>query len=55
MSEIIKTEAVILSKMNYGDTSNILSVYTKDYGKLSVIIKGNDEKDAIKAGKSLET
>ena len=40
MSEIIKTEAVILSKMNYGDTSNILSVYTKDYGKLSVIIKG---------------
>lgn len=40
MSEIIKTEAVILSKMNYGDTSNIISVYTKDYGKLSVIIKG---------------
>src|SRR3989339_242813 len=40
MSEIIKTEAIVLSKMNYGDTSNILSVYTKDYGKLSVIIKG---------------
>lgn len=40
MSEIVKTEAVVLSKMNYGDTSNILSVYTKDSGKLSIIIKG---------------
>jgi DNA repair protein RecO (recombination protein O) len=40
MSEIIKTEAIVLSKMNYGDTSNILSVYSREYGKLSVIIKG---------------
>lgn len=40
MSEIIKTEAIVLSKMNYGDTSNILSVYSKEYGKLSVIVKG---------------
>ena len=40
MSEIIKTEAVVLSKMNYGDTSNIVSLFTKDYGKFSAIIKG---------------
>jgi DNA repair protein RecO (recombination protein O) len=40
MSEIIKTEAVVLSKMNYGDTSSIVSLYTKDYGKFSAIIKG---------------
>jgi DNA repair protein RecO (recombination protein O) len=40
MSEIIKTEAVVLSKMDYGDSSNILSLYTKDFGKLSVIHKG---------------
>lgn len=40
MSEIVKTEAVVLSKMDYRDSSNILSLYTKDFGKLSVIHKG---------------
>ncbi len=40
MSEIIKTEAVVLSKLDYGDSSSIAALYTKDYGKLSVIIKG---------------
>lgn len=40
MSEILKTEAVVLNKINYGDTSIIASLYTKDYGKLSGIIKG---------------
>ena len=40
MSEIIKTEAVVLSKLNYGDTSNIVTLYSKDYGKFSAIIKG---------------
>jgi DNA repair protein RecO (recombination protein O) len=40
MSNIIKTEAVVLSKLNYGDTSLILSVFSEDFGKMSVIIKG---------------
>ena len=40
MSEIIKTEAVVLSKFNYGDTSSIATFYTEDSGKLSAIIKG---------------
>jgi len=40
MSEIIKTEAVVLSKINYGDSSIIASIYCKDSGKISVIIKG---------------
>ena len=40
MSEIIKTEAVVLSKMNYGDTSMIASVFTEDLGRISVIVKG---------------
>jgi DNA repair protein RecO (recombination protein O) len=40
MSEIIKTEAVVLSKMNYGDSSSIASLFTEDLGKISVIIKG---------------
>jgi DNA repair protein RecO (recombination protein O) len=40
MSEIIKTEAIVLSKMDYRDSSNILSLYTKDFGRMSVIQKG---------------
>lgn len=40
MSEILKTEAVVLSKMNYGDTSSIVSLFTEDYGKVSLIVKG---------------
>jgi len=40
MSQIIKTEAMVLSKMDYGDTSKIVSLYSKDFGKLSAIIKG---------------
>jgi DNA repair protein RecO (recombination protein O) len=40
MSEIIKTEAIVLNKINYGDTSMIASFYTKDYGRLSGILKG---------------
>ncbi|HEX2961853.1 MAG: DNA repair protein RecO [Bacteroidota bacterium] len=40
MSEIIKTEAVVLSKMNYRESSTIATFYTKDLGKISGIIKG---------------
>ena len=40
MSEILKTEAVVLSKMNYGDSSSIVSMFTEDYGKVSLIVKG---------------
>lgn len=40
MSEILKTEAVVLSKMNYGDSSSIASLFTEDLGKISVIVKG---------------
>jgi len=40
MSEIIKTKAVVLSKINFGNTSKIVSCYTEKFGKLSGIIKG---------------
>ncbi|MCU7494239.1 MAG: DNA repair protein RecO [Ignavibacteria bacterium] len=40
MSEIIKTEAVVLSKMNYRESSTIATFYTKDLGRISGIIKG---------------
>jgi DNA repair protein RecO (recombination protein O) len=40
MSDIIKTDAVVLSKLNYGESSSIVSLYTKERGKLSAILKG---------------
>jgi DNA repair protein RecO (recombination protein O) len=40
MSEITKTEAVVLHKIKYGDTSIIVTLFTKDYGKMSAIVKG---------------
>ena len=40
MSQILKTEAVVLSKLNYGDTSLIVSLFTKEQGRISAILKG---------------
>jgi DNA repair protein RecO (recombination protein O) len=40
MSEIIKTDAIVLRKINFGDTSRIAQFYSHDYGKISAIIKG---------------
>jgi DNA repair protein RecO (recombination protein O) len=40
MSEIEKTEAIVLTKINFGDSSNIVSLFTKDSGKISAIVKG---------------
>jgi DNA repair protein RecO (recombination protein O) len=40
MSEIIKTDAIVLRKINFGDTSRIAHFYTHDFGKISAIIKG---------------
>ena len=37
---IVTTEAVVLSKMKYRDTSKILRLYTREFGKMSVIAKG---------------
>lgn len=40
MSEIIKTEALVLSKLNYGDTSSIVTFYSESNGKITAIVKG---------------
>ncbi|OGU14594.1 MAG: DNA repair protein RecO [Ignavibacteria bacterium GWB2_35_12] len=37
---IINTEAIILKSIKYGDSSKILSIFTRDFGRLSVIAKG---------------
>ncbi|GAB1371712.1 DNA repair protein RecO [Candidatus Kapaibacterium sp.] len=37
---IVKTESVILTARKQGDTSKIITVFSKDYGKISLIAKG---------------
>jgi DNA repair protein RecO (recombination protein O) len=37
---IVKTEAIVLKKMRYGDSSLIATLYTKDRGKVKLIAKG---------------
>jgi len=40
MSELLKTEAIVLHKLDYGDSSRIIHFFTEEFGKLTAIIKG---------------
>ena len=40
MSEILKTDAIVLRKINQGDSSVIVSLFTPLFGKITVIAKG---------------
>lgn len=40
MSEIVKTQAIVLRKIDFGETSRIAQFYTEDFGRISAIIKG---------------
>jgi DNA repair protein RecO (recombination protein O) len=40
MSQIVKTKAIVLGKMDYGDTSSIVSLFTEGEGKINAIAKG---------------
>lgn len=37
---IVKTEAFVLKSFKYGDTSKIVTLFTKDHGKMNAIVKG---------------
>ncbi len=50
---IEETEAIVLHAMKYGDTSKIVTLYTKKFGKIKVIAKGSRKANA-KFGSSLE-
>lgn len=54
MSKIVKTEAVVLKSMKYGETSKIVTFYTKEFGKLNGIVKGA-RKTKSKFGASLDS
>jgi DNA repair protein RecO (recombination protein O) len=53
MSEIVKTEAFVLVKRKYGDSSKITTLFTLHYGKISAIIKGGRRKDSA-AGRAID-
>jgi DNA repair protein RecO len=53
MSTIIKTEAVVLRAMKYRESSKIVTLYTRDHGKISTIVKGARQVKS-KYGSSLE-
>ena len=38
--QIIKTEAFVLKCLKYGETSKIVTLFTKDFGKMNAIVKG---------------
>lgn len=38
--DIIRTEAVVLRGLDYGETSRIVTLFTRDQGKVSVMAKG---------------
>ncbi len=37
---IVKTEAFVLRSFRYGETSKIVTLFTRDFGKMNAIVKG---------------
>ena len=45
-----RTEGIILSRKNFGEADRILSIYTRDYGKITVLAHGVRRPKSRKAG-----
>ena len=50
---IVSTDAIVLRSMKYGETSKIVTLYSKKFGKIKVIAKGARSAKS-KFGASLE-
>ena len=50
---IVKTEAIVLKSFDFRETSRIATFFTRDYGKVSGVLKGI-RKDYRKFGSSVE-
>jgi DNA repair protein RecO (recombination protein O) len=51
---IVETEAVVLHAINYRDTSKIVTLYSRKFGKIKVVAKGAKNQKTNKFGSSLE-
>ena len=54
MPNIVKTEGIVLKRMDFRETSRIVTLYTKSFGKIKVLAKGV-RRPKSKFGSSLET
>ncbi|MEX1054720.1 MAG: DNA repair protein RecO [Rhodothermales bacterium] len=50
---IIRTDAVVLRSLDYGETSEIVTLFTRDRGKLAVMAKGS-RRSGTRFGSSLQ-
>ena len=39
-NNLVKTKAIVLSRIKFSDSSNIISFYTRTSGKISGLVKG---------------
>ena len=46
----LRTEGVILKRRNFGEADRILTIYTRDYGKVICLAKGVRRPRSKKAG-----
>ncbi|MBI5727035.1 MAG: DNA repair protein RecO [Ignavibacteriales bacterium] len=46
MSRIQKTTGVVLSVIKYSDSSKIANIYTKEFGRISLMVKGGRQKQS---------
>lgn len=46
----LKTEGVVLSRRNFGEADRIITIYTRDFGKVTAIAKGVRRPRSKKAG-----
>jgi len=46
MSEIVKSEAIVLTKLDYSDSSKIVNLFTREFGRITVIVKGGRNKNS---------
>lgn len=51
---IVETEAVVLHSLNFRDTSKIVTLYSRNYGKIKIVAKGARNQKTNKFGSSLE-
>ena len=40
MTKIVKTKALVLNKLDFGDSSKIVNFYSEEFGRVTGILKG---------------
>ncbi len=51
---VFKTEAIALGRIDYGDSSQIITFYTRDYGKIHTLAKGFKRTSGRQSSKAVD-